>query len=41
VRRRLGKGGVPFFCTERDDFYLPHRSRGKQEEMKAAVEDDG
>jgi hypothetical protein len=37
---RLGKG-VSFFYTDRDGFYLSHRTWGKQEEMEAAVEDDG
>jgi hypothetical protein len=36
----LGKG-VSFFCTDRDGFYLSHHTWGKQEEMEAAVEDDG
>jgi hypothetical protein len=36
----LGKG-FSFFCTDRGGFYLSHRSRGKQEEIEVAVEDDG
>jgi hypothetical protein len=33
--------GFLFSCIEHGGFYLPHRSRGKQEEMEATAENDG